>query len=220
MEFIGPPLDEGPLPAVFYFALSANHSLHLDPFNQPVKALESDQLRIFSFTLPLHDVEKPPQSGVDWWREADSDLITPFIDDVVGQIEDLIAQNVVNKEQLGLMGLSRGVFIACHVARKLPIKALLGFAPMLTMGVDHLDIPQFSEQLCQNQIRFYMGNRDKKTSTKTTMDFILSLADHAYEKGLRSSPIELIITPSIGYKGHGTAQETFIEGANWLRKRL
>ena len=33
--FTGPPIEEGPRPALFYFALSGHQSLTLDPFNQP-----------------------------------------------------------------------------------------------------------------------------------------------------------------------------------------
>ena len=35
LEYLGPSINLGPLPAVFYFALSATDSLSLDPFDQP-----------------------------------------------------------------------------------------------------------------------------------------------------------------------------------------
>ncbi|MEK7340133.1 MAG: hypothetical protein AABZ92_05425, partial [Verrucomicrobiota bacterium] len=48
LEYLGPSVDLGPLPAVFYFALSARDSLLLDPFNQPAVYLSQFPLRIFS----------------------------------------------------------------------------------------------------------------------------------------------------------------------------
>ncbi len=42
----------------------------------------------------------------------------------------------------------------------------------------------------------------------------------AAEKNLRSPPLEMIMLPSIGHQGHGTAKSTFTEGAIWLAKKL
>ena len=54
--FVGPSLEKGPLPTLIYFALSAEDSLQCDPFNRPVQFLEGLPLRIFSITLPGHEI--------------------------------------------------------------------------------------------------------------------------------------------------------------------
>ena len=53
-----------------------------------------------------------------------------------------------------------------------------------------------------------------------SLQFVRKLTDDAFESGIRSAPIEMIITPSIGYQGHGTSTHVFEEGAEWLKERL
>ncbi|MCB1084213.1 MAG: hypothetical protein KDK61_07865, partial [Simkania sp.] len=67
--FVGPRLEEGPLPTLIYFALSAEDSLERDPFNQPVQFLEGLPLRIFSITLPGHENNLPPEDALNVWEE-------------------------------------------------------------------------------------------------------------------------------------------------------
>jgi len=232
-SFIGPPLSKGPLPAVFYFALSAKDSLETDPFNQPARFLASDEIRIFSVTLPEHEEGKKPEKAIDAWAERmrGGDLVlAPFFKEVQDGIESLLHENVIAKEKLGFMGLSRGVFVAAHVAAKLPfVSLLLGFAPLTSLGfakefregpaVADLDLIHLAPKLCDRTLRFYIGNTDTRVGTNQTFDFVLELAKEAKERRIRSAPIELIVGPSIGFQGHGTGPHVFEEGANWIKKR-
>ena len=47
-SYIGPDLDAGPLPGLFYLALAAHESLGVDPYNQPTAYLSSLPMRIFT----------------------------------------------------------------------------------------------------------------------------------------------------------------------------
>jgi len=49
---------------------------------------------------------------------------------------------------------------------------------------------------------------------------VQKLANAAYEKRIRTSPIEMHIVPSIGLMGHGTSPETFQAGAEWMQQEL
>ncbi len=50
-------------------------------------------------------------------------------------IRHLIDQHVVDPEKIGAMGLSRGAFIASHIAALVPeIKHILGFAPLTRLA--------------------------------------------------------------------------------------
>ena len=70
LDFIGPDLSLGPLPAIFYFALSAKESLFQDPFNQPVAVWQTYPVRIFSLTLPEHEGHlEPNQAVLAFWKE-------------------------------------------------------------------------------------------------------------------------------------------------------
>lgn len=218
VKFLGPPLDAGPLPTVFYFALSANDSLFTDPYNQPAVFLSQQGVRVFSMTLPGHDI-LPATEALSFWAKETNTLNT-FLDEVTEYITHYPATKI------GVMGLSRGVFIAAHVAARVPkITHLLGFAPLTGLGnivefegmdVSEWDLTHLSEKLYNRTVRCYIGNHDTRVGTENCCQFITKLAKTAYHHGLRSSPIELIISPSIGRFGHGTSPETFKQGTDWL----
>ena len=225
----GPDLSEGCLPALFYFAISGKESLALDPFNQPVAFLSGEALRVFSLTLPFHEEGFDKNKAVDLWVEEiqnDHDIISSFVQRVIDSIDFLIEKGLINKEKIAVAGLSRGGFIASHVAARLPsIKTVLGFAPMTIMRgnsslANSLSLKQITHQLTGKSLRFYIGNRDLRVMTDKCFAFIEKLAEESYEKRIRSPQVELIISPSIGYMGHGTAPQIFFDGACWIKEML
>lgn len=200
---VGPPLSKGPLPALIYFALSAEESLHLDPFNQPVKALENENMRIFSFTLPHHEDKKRDLSK---WDET---IIHNFVHSVKEKLPDL------NAKTLGVMGLSRGGMLACRLAAICPeITHILGFAPMTTF------LEGIESHIWNRTLRFYIGNMDTRVGTDMCFNFFHKIALKAKEKRVQSPPLELLISPSIGFKGHGTPKHIFTDGAHWIKEGL
>src|ERR1700722_17508177 len=117
IAYTGPDLSAGPLPALFYFALSAQDSLGLDPFNQPVKYLSSLPMRIFSMTLPGHENQLPPTEALDVWAQEmgrGHDVVSDFVQKVKMAVEMLTGQNVLMPDRIAVAGLSRGAFIAVH----------------------------------------------------------------------------------------------------------
>lgn len=234
---LGPSFEKGPLPAVFYFALSARESLEIDPYNQPVCYLSPYDVRIFSFNLPSHGPNLHAVDAIkDWADEFDkgNNPITPFIEQVIFSIEILIKKRWILPEKIGLMGLSRGGLIASHVAIQFPdTRAVVGFAPMTeltyagefenireTPAAQALNLENHLDLLCDKTIRFYIGNRDVLTGTEKCFQLVRNLAETAFHKGIRSPAIELVISPSIGHKGHGTAKKTFEAGADWLGRQI
>ena len=204
MKWIGPPLKEGPLPAMVYFSLSAEESLELDPFNQPAVAQLEHPMRVISFTLPGHE---NGARDLSLWNES---LLSSFAEKVALELSTFPIT------KLGAAGLSRGAAVACHLAAVMPsVEAILGFAPMTS----HLS-PQIIQTIANRKIRFYIGNHDTLVGTDKCAFFIEELAKAAYLQGIRSSPIELIIGPSIGRAGHGTSPATFVDGALWMRRQL
>jgi hypothetical protein len=130
----GPALEEGPLPAIFYFAISKEDSLHKDPFNQFPSCFKGKPIRIFSATLPAHEPPLHPEKGVFAWAEEmkqGKDPLTPFFQTVAKGIASLLEQKLLLSKKIAACGLSRGAFIACHIAALCPeITTLLGFAPL------------------------------------------------------------------------------------------
>ena len=231
LEYIGPSIKSGPLPAVFYFALSAKDSLTLDPYNQPAVYLSSFPCRIFSITLPYHEEGLPATKGLIEWAKVmqkGEDLLGNYLREIQKTLRVLLDQEIILPNKIATMGLSRGALIAAHVAANNPeIPYWLGFAPLTKLSClkDFFDIVQWDlihivDLLSDKTIRCYIGNRDIRVGTRNCFDLITSLTEAAYQKKCHSPPIELLILPSIGHHGHGTKKETFHHGAKWLSKQL
>jgi esterase FrsA len=226
----------GPLPALFYFALNGKDSLHLDPYNQPIQALETYPIRCFSWDLPFHAQEIDPNASLLEWDATLAqgiDFITPFIEESVQKIENLIEQGLVDRHRICLAGLSRGGFIALHLARKLPtVKCVFAFAPLTNLLsfqsastfpahiFKSLQLYEHLDELLAKKIRLYIGNLDERVQTDYAYDFIRTLTKKAHLEKKRHYEYELFITPSIGHKGHGTAKEIFTQGALWGYKQV
>lgn len=233
----GKPLEDGPLPAFFYFSLSGNESLCLDPYNQPVAFLSQEKLRTFSLTLPAHGKEFDKTKAMRYWADAferGEDPITPFLEQAEKAIYFLMEQDFIDSEKMIAGGLSRGAFIATHLAARISeIKYIIGFAPLtnLVKGKDFselqknslvhsLSLHQNIEPLVGKEIRFYIGNRDLRVGTDLCFDFIRELAEASYEKRIRSPKVEMIISPSVGFQGHGTSPNSFYQGAEWVKSKI
>ncbi|MFZ0565853.1 MAG: prolyl oligopeptidase family serine peptidase [Chlamydiales bacterium] len=224
--------EGGTLPAFIYFALSAEESLDLEPYNRPVTLLESQPLRVFSFDLPGHGPGFDKFKAMDYWA-AHPERLEPFFEKVVFSIQWLIDEGLIDPDYLAAGGLSRGGFVATHIAaREKRIKTVLGFAPLTKLSritefshhkyqSEQLDLEHLVERLTHiRHFRFYIGNRDTRVSTDACYHFIRQLVEKNHEKRIRDPQIELRITPSIGHRGHGTAPSIFEEGTNWVKERL
>ncbi|MDF2577209.1 MAG: hypothetical protein K0S74_693 [Chlamydiales bacterium] len=240
IHYIGPDLSHGPLPALIYFALSGEDSLSLDPYNQPVDfMLKQSEIpfRVFSWTLPGHEGHLPLdrealQSWVDEFLNGKK-VVAEFLSQVQQDIKLLYKKGyILDSFPIAAMGLSRGGWIATHLAANCKsISYLLTFAPITDLSkvaglnfpseIPKIYRPSFAltsiiNELMHVTIRFYIGNCDERVSTSSCYEFIKGMAGHLYTQGIRSPPVELCITPSIGFKGHGTSPITFKEGVKWL----
>jgi hypothetical protein len=234
--YSGPPLDAGPLPAIIYLAVSGIDSLILDPLNQPAAFLALHyKMRVFSLNLPAHEPPLQPQHAFTEWADAfqkGNDLLRPFIKRVAHTANFLVEKKIATK--LGIAGLSRGGFLAMHsAALSSHLQTVLAFAPVTKLGLakefsslaadpelQKLDLLSLCEELYDKTIRIYIGNRDELVSTSSCFSFVKALADTAYEHKIRSPQVEMILSPSIGYQGHGTAKSLFEQGAAWIADQL
>lgn len=230
----GPALDHGPLPSFFYFALSGPDSLTLDPFNQPIQFLHGQMIRIFSMTLPGHENNLPATGAMQLWAEDISKGLNPidnFLESAQLAVDFAIREQFVNPHKMATGGLSRGAFIAAHLAaRDERFRFLLGFAPLTRLGkikefshmkdhahVQNLDLTHLATSLSDRHVRLYIGNHDTQVGTRDCFDFAMALVDH---KKTRTAQVELLIGPSIGRSGHGTSPEIFQQGAQWIAKSI
>ena len=233
----GPPLSNGPLPSIFYFSLSGKESLDLDPFNQPAVFLSEQGMRVFSLTLPGHEGAFPHPHAIKGWGNIHSSgksIVEEFIKLCIISLDFLIAEGYVDRDSIGAAGLSRGAYMATQFAAKdVRVGTVLGFAPLTRLETikdfkTSGDPDSLSEHALENlipdllkkKLRFYIGNYDTLVSTPYCFSFIHDLTESAYQQNRRFPPIELIIYPSIGHKGHGTPPEIFEAGSAWLAESL
>ncbi len=233
----GPPLQDGPLPTMIYFATTGEESLSLDPYCQPAVFLADKRIRVISLTLPGHGLELENSKAIAYWAThlaAGDDIITQFTQECRQAIDFLISQDYIQDSHLAVAGLSRGAFIAAHLAAADPrIKTVLGFSPLTRLDtiaefkqvqqqqlIQALSLTHLTEHLADKTVRYYIGNRDTRVSTEHCFAFIQALTEAAYAHKHRSPPIEMVIYPSIGHKGHGTSPNIFLDGVNWLASHL
>ena len=121
-----------------------------------------------------------------------------------------------------------------HIAARVPeISAILGYAPMTFLDYqrdfadlkDHPLIEALSplhllDKIYNRAFRFYIGNRDIAVGTERCFILLQALTAKAYDNHKRSPEIEMIMSPSIGHRGHGTLHKIFMEGANWIKEKL
>lgn len=232
----GPDLQYGPLPTVIFFALSARISLFEHPFNQPVLRLSQQGVRVFSWDLPFHGPEIDPDHAIRQWAWGfvhQPSFISDFLDLCQHHINYLITEGLINFQHLGVAGLSRGGFLATHLAaRDSRLKTVLGFAPLIQpqsleelktfpeSSFDRFSLTAVVDQLIHTRLRFHIGNHDMRVGTDICYQFIHQLTKAAFNQGIRSPGVELIIYPSIGYQGHGTPPLIFSDGADWIKRQL
>jgi hypothetical protein len=235
--YVGPDLDLGPLPSVFYFALSAKDTLCTAPFNQPSNYLIQQSIRVFSVDLPFHGEGWDHMQALQHWAktiEKEESTLWHFILTLQESISSLFRENILLEHKTGVMGLSRGGFIASHVAAlfsEIPI--VLAYAPLTQLPhakdfqhllpsplIDKLDLSHLTPVLAKKKVRVHIGNRDIRVSTDSCYQWIRSLTESAHRQHIKSPSIELLLQPSIGYQGHGTSEESFEGGAAWMQKQL
>lgn len=235
--YTGPSIEEGAMPAVFYFALAGDESLCLDPFNQPIAHLQGKPLRCWSLTLPGHGPGFDKTQAISYFasemREG-RDIIGPFLAVAQEAIEWLVSAGYVDSSRMAVAGLSRGGFIATHLAARVEnLDTVLGFAPLTCIeyhpefqdikelpAVQALSMTHLIPRLTRKRLRYYIGNRDQRVSTDCCFSFIRQLTDYAFDEGVRTPQVEMIIGSSIGFQGHGTAPHVFYAGADWLDEQL
>src|SRR5262249_11989319 len=131
--------EKGSKPAatLFFFAGAARSTLLSADFTKCGHHLMKDGVLLVSIDIPAHgnDVRKgEPPGGITGWRyrlEKGSDPIRPFAKKVSGVIDHLVKEGYTDPKRLGVVGTSRGGFIASHVAAADPrFRTIVQFAPV------------------------------------------------------------------------------------------
>jgi hypothetical protein len=133
------------------------------------------------------------------------------------------------------MGLSRGGFLSGYLASRIPTaRVIVLFAPLLSWEASYnfqevaklgaipekYDLFKRADQFRHTALRIYIGNLDQRVGVRPSFEFIEAIAADQHAARIVPVPCELVIRPSLGYLGHGTAPETFVEGARWAAAHL
>jgi esterase FrsA len=193
---------------VFFFSLSDQDSLSLPPFCHPVDTLLAEGARVISTTLPGHENNARPYNIQEIWQ---NDLLglSSFITSLSLGIKELKHQF---SPPFGVMGISRGAFIALHMCSILDeVTTAVCFAPMLSVGnSEALSLKNQLSTLANKRIHFFIGDNDLIVGTENVVSMQHSLRTNS----------EILISPSIGRGGHGTSDEIFHKGALWMIANL
>lgn len=233
----GLPLNEGPCPTLLYFAVSGRESLHLDPFSQPVDYFLDGKSRVISMDLPFHGEGYEKEGAMSLWAislAAEDDYIGRFIHQAKAVLEDLKARNIIEPARFAVAGLSRGGFFAAHLAAQTEwIHNVVAFAPLTLLErlaefeniaenplLKKWSLMRQTENLSHKRMRFYIGNNDTRVDTDACYSLLRAIVKKAKVMGVRTAHTEMIMTPSVGFKGHGTLPHVFEDGINWIKSCL
>ena len=234
-SYFGPDLFWGPMPTVLYFSIDAHSSLCVDPFNQAITPMMNHSMRVFSIDLPEHGDSLDPHTALSRWADhyvQNLPILEKFLEKVSNFIDHLHRENLID-HRLGVMGLSRGAFIACHLAKlNNKVEHIVGFAPLSVLKrakeFENLDsnihlpcaIKDLKHDIYNRTVKFFIGNHDTRVGSSEALHAVLEIAAYANEQGMRQAPIEAVIYPSIGHMGHGTPPQIFEEGSIHMIKKL
>ena len=230
LRYLGPPPEEGPLPAVFYLALGARASLEDLPLAAPAQSLASRGMRVFSLDLPFHEQEADPQQALAHWAKQlrqGEDPLARFIERTARCIDALWQEGSLSS--VSLMGLSRGGLLAALVcAQSQHVRRLVAFAPLVRLAAarecsdlsSHVatryDLTAHTASLAGKELAVWIGNRDHRVGTASSFEWVSAVAEAQARHGHRICHAELNLRPSIGLQGHGTSEESFEQGVSWI----
>ena len=233
---------------VIYFALSAEATLMLDPFQRPLETLQELSPATISTDLPFHKFGQNELYTVAKWakkQEEEPSFFPQYLDQLSADIKTIHSkisalQSTKLPLPVALIGLSRGTWIAMNVLSRLSKDPyfqtlachLLLYAPMTQIK----DISDTSILNCEFQMTFdswmSIGNHDTKVSTEQA--FLVHqhlLKSHiTAQKASKTTSMDQLIKdkyphhfcsyPSHGYMGHGTSEAIFDRGAQWLSQSI
>jgi esterase FrsA len=229
--------EKGPRPAptLFFFAGAARSTLLSHDFAKCGHHLMKDGVLLVGIDIPAHgdDVRKGEPGGIAGWRhrlEKGEGPIKPFTKKVSGVLDHLVKEGYTDPKRVGVVGTSRGGFIASHVAAAdLRFQTIVELAPVTDLlavtefkGLEKhaatagLHVTHLADKLAGRSFWFCIGNNDVRVSTDETIAFTRKLVRAAAAKKAKLD-VFLVVTPTPGHTIHKTAHD---EAAVWLRQRL
>ncbi|MGI9456452.1 MAG: alpha/beta hydrolase family protein [Aeoliella sp.] len=228
-----------PAPTLLVFAGTIELTLgpdHDGYYRQCATFLAPKGYLCVSLDLPCHGREKIAQEaeGLSGWRErveAGQPLIDSFQTKVAAVLDHLIASGDADPDRIATCGVSRGGFVALHLAAREPrIAATAAFAPVTDLAVltefagaeqlpavKALALKEWADRHAGRPIRLVIGDQDRRVGTDHAIAFSRRVARRAREAQLPGA-LELHVVPEP--RGHAIPVGTFKQAADWIEQQL
>lgn len=231
-----PQRPDRPAPTLVVLASSIEETLSSPYFRQSGHILARQGYLCVSVDLPCHGQETRPQEspGLSGWRvrtDRDEDFVADATDRMRKVMDYLIAERLADPERIGVLGTSRGGFMALHFAASDPrVKCVAAFAPVTDLGalsefrgaehqplVRRLAIEKQADALANRAIWLVIGDRDARVGTDLAIQFARLVTAASLAKQL-SPRVDLHVLASP--QGHTTPAGSAEQAAIWIDKQM
>ncbi len=179
--------------------------------------------------------------GLKGWRQRldnGEDFVAPFVAHCRGVLDYLVREKLADPDRVGAIGISRGGFLAIHLAAAEPrIRCVVGLSPVVDVMVlrefngtprtdlaAQLSLAAAIPRLVGRPLWISISNNDERVGADRVIAF--SRARVAASIGGRAGnpivPVELVVGPAVsaGGSGHYSVQEADALAANWILRQF
>lgn len=194
-----------------------------------------------SVDIPCHGGDSRPgePAGMSGWRarlEKGEPLFATFQKQVASVVDQLVRQGTVDRERVGVCGVSRGGFVALHLGAADPrMKYVVAFAPVTDLlaltefkGIADpaparaLDVMTLAERLLDRPIWISIADNDERVDSRHAIDFALHMMKISKRHKMpmthfwSGDDVRLTVTPSEGAGGHTSYRGAHEDAATWI----
>ncbi len=187
---------------------------------------------------PCHgeDVRPGEPAQLQGWRhrlEHDDEFVAAFNAKVRDVLDALVKDKVTDPERVAACGISRGAFLAFHLAAAEPrIKAVAGISPVTNLlalrefadtsqrkKFEQLDVRRLAPKLAGRAVWLSIGNNDTRVNTDDAIAFTREVVRATARPDMPDGviPVELLVAPTAGHSKIDQAHELL---AAWLVNRF
>ncbi len=230
--------EKGPAPAptLFVFAKEYEPTLASAYHNGIGAILRKHGYISVSLSLPYH-----PGGGLSSWADAvkrGENIVSEFTQKVSEVLDYLVKEGYTDPEKTAVVGLSRGGFMAMHIAAADPrFKCVMSIAPVTDLralsefdGMEDnelasaLSLANVADKLAERSVWISIGNNDKRVNSDKAIELtrkVVAEAKAANNPERRFLDIELHVLPWAGHGG-GNKNDDINNAmpAQWLLARM
>ena len=226
-------LPDRPLPVLIYFTTSLEGSLQNPDYAKLGWMLAANGFLVVSLDVPCHGLDKGPERNeLSCWArrlENGDDFLKAFTSRVSKVLTHLVEKGHADPSRVIAAGVSRGGFIASHVAAgDARVSGLVALAPVTDLlelrEFENLSTLPLANRIALNRIAdglagravfIWIGNHDTRVGTDACLSFARALVQASIAAG-RKADVELHMVPS---EGHRSNESTYSEAAGWISTR-